>query len=666
MKETRGWVATNTFSENSEHNMCGLTGFLSGTSLPEPESVLRGMADTIAHRGPDDAGIWMDNEAGVGLAHRRLSILDLSSAGHQPMISASGRYVMAYNGEVYNHADLRRDLETANAAPEWRGHSDTETLLAGFEAWGIAQTLGRATGMFAFAVWDRQSAMLTLGRDRLGEKPLYYGWQGETFLFASELKAIEAHPAFARRIDRGALALLMRYNAIPAPYSIYQGICKLPPGSLLTISRQKRNETPIRYWDACEIVADGLARSFEGTPDEAVERLESLLLASVRRQMVADVPLGAFLSGGIDSSTVVALMQAQSKRPVRTFSIGFHEEGYDEAKHAAAVAKHLGTEHTELYVTPQQALDVIPRLPELYCEPFADSSQIPTFLVSQLARRHVAVSLSGDGGDELFGGYNRYVLGQHLWGKLSRIPIGLRAWAAKGITAVSPATWNRLLKPIGLLRRRTWNPGDKLHKGAAVMATHSPVTLYRLLVSHWDDPASLVLGAEEPSTILTSPALQPETDHFVHQMMALDLLTYLPDDILAKVDRAAMGVSLETRVPFLDHQIVEFAWRLPLAHKLREGVGKWPLRQLLYKYVPRELIERPKMGFGVPIDDWLRGPLRDWAEALLSEERIRREGFFNPAPVREKWNEHLSGRRNWQYLLWDVLMFQAWLEQHGS
>lgn len=645
--------------------MCGLTGFLWGDPRPEPEVVIRGMAATLVHRGPDDVGVWIDREAGIALAHRRLSIVDLSPAGHQPMMSASGRYVVAYNGEVYNYTDLRRELETTDAAPVWRGHSDTEVLLAGFEAWGIEETVRRATGMFAFALWDRRNATLTLGRDRLGEKPLYYGWQGNAFLFASELKAIEAHPAFSRQVDRGAVALLMRHSAIPAPYSIWQGIRKLLPGSLVGITRRKCGEAPVRYWDARKIVATGLTQPFEGTPIEAVGMLEALLSASVRRQMVADVPLGAFLSGGIDSSTVVALMQSQSSRPVRTFSIGFHEADYDEAKHAAAVAKHLGTEHTELCVTPRQAMDVIRRLPELYCEPFADPSQIPTFLVSQLARQHVTVSLSGDGGDELFGGYDHYVLGPRLWGGLSRIPAGLRAWSSRGITALSPATWNRLLKPIGLLRRRrAWNPGDRLHKGAAVMAARSSAELYRLMGSHWDTPASPVLNADVPPTALTSPELQPDMDHFVHRMMALDLVTYLPDDILVKVDRAAMGVSLETRVPFLDHQVVEFAWRLPLEYKLREGVGKWPLRQILYKHVPRELIERPKMGFSVPIDSWLRGPLRDWAENLLSKERIQREGFFDRTLIRKKWNEHLSGQRQWQYPLWNVLMFQAWLERH--
>jgi asparagine synthase (glutamine-hydrolysing) len=409
-----------------------------------------------------------------------------------------------------------------------------------------------------------------------------------------------------------------------------------------------------------------LAKPFTGTPDDAVEALDKLLKDAVAKQMVADVPLGAFLSGGVDSSAVVALMQVQSSRPVKTFTIGFHEKSYNEAEHAKAVAKHLGTDHTELYLTARQALDVIPRLPSLYNEPFSDSSQIPTFLVSQMTRQHVTVSLSGDAGDELFGGYNRYVMGQRLWGKLSRLPVGLRMVLARMIMGISPQGWNRILGPVqtvlpkGLVQTSI---GDKLHKGAGVMAAKTAADLYRLLVSHWPRPAEFVLGATEPATVLTETGLRPQTDHFVHQMMALDLLTYLPDDILTKVDRAAMGVSLEARVPLLDHRVVEFAWRLPLDYKLRAGVGKWPLRQVLYKYVPKELIERPKMGFGVPIDSWLRGPLRDWAESLLSESRLRQEGYFNPAPIRQKWAEHLSGKRNWQYQLWDVLMFQAWLEQ---
>ena len=454
--------------------MCGLVGFLGGLgSAGGDEAILRCMTDAIRHRGPDSDGYWIDRDSAIGLGHRRLAIVDLSPAGHQPMESASGRYVIAFNGEIYNHQALRSELEKAGLVSGWRGHSDTESMLAGFEAWGIRATVERAVGMFAIAVWDRQTRRLTLGRDRLGEKPLYCGWQGNAFLFGSELKAFKAHPAFAATIDRNALALLMRHNAIPAPYSIYQGVRKLPPGTLLTVSLQDRNAQPVRYWDAREVVADGMARPFMGSPDEAVEELDRLLRHAVAQQMMADVPVGAFLSGGVDSSTIVALMQAQSKRPVRTFSIGFHEAGYNEAEHAKAVAAHLGTDHTELYVTAQQALDVIPRLPSLYCEPFADSSQIPTFLVSQLARQRVTVSLSGDGGDELFGGYNRYVLGQQLFSRLTHFPVGLRATLARLILSLPTQTWSRILGPIQFLLPmgfRQTNIGDKMHKGAAVMA----------------------------------------------------------------------------------------------------------------------------------------------------------------------------------------------------
>jgi asparagine synthase (glutamine-hydrolysing) len=644
--------------------MCGIAGVMIAESVDFSESTLHRMGDAIVSRGPDDSGVWMDRVAGVGLVHRRLSIVDLSLAGHQPMFSASGRYVLVFNGEIYNHLDLRTTLESAAGEICWRGHSDTETLLAGFDAWGIEETVRRSVGMFAFAVWDKSEHVLTLGRDRLGEKPLYYGWQGDIFLFGSELKALKAHPAFVSTVDRNALTLLMRHNAIPAPYSIYQDIHKLLPGTLLSLSLQQRNAEPRYYWDARQVVASALSRPFVGSGEDAVEELERLLRQSIAGQMVADVPLGAFLSGGIDSSTVAALMQAQSNRPVRTFSIGFNEAAYNEAEHARAVARHLGTAHEEFYVTPQQALDVISRLPSLYCEPFADSSQIPTFLVSQLARQHVTVALSGDGGDELFGGYSRYVQGNRLWGKLSHLPLWLRGWMAQGIQAVPPRLWNRMLAPVqSVLPRRLKfsNIGDKLHKGSCILTAQSLSEVYRSLTSHWIFPESLVLGAHEPATALTDMVRQPHADNAIHQMMALDLVSYLPDDILTKVDRAAMAVSLETRVPLLDHRIVEFAWRLPLSSKIKGGVGKWPLRQVLYKYVPRDLIERPKMGFGVPIEHWLRGALREWAEDLLDESRLRREGFFNPEPIRQKWQEHLSGRRNWQYLLWDVLMFQTWL-----
>ena len=654
--------------------MCGFVGFMGGRAAHGPlvdEATLQRMADTIANRGPNDAGYWSDVEQRVGFGHRRLSIVDLSPAGHQPMVSGDGRYVIAFNGEIYNHMDFRAALAMTVAG--WRGHSDTETLLAGFDAWGIQSTVERCIGMFAFAVWDKRTSTLTLGRDRLGEKPLYYGWQGQgqnaTFLFGSELKALKAHPAFSAGIDRNSLCLLMRHNYIPAPYSIYQGIAKLEPGCLLTVSLAQPEPVVVRYWSAADVAMAGCAAPFVGTPEQAVDALEVLLKSAVQQQMMADVPLGAFLSGGIDSSTIVALMQAQSARPVKTFTIGFNEAGYNEAVHAKVVAKHLGTEHTELYVTPQQALDVIPRLPTLYCEPFSDSSQIPTFLVSQLARQQVTVSLSGDAGDELFCGYSRYLLASRLWNKLSYVSPAGRRLAARGLTALSPSRWNALLGPVqGLLPSslRRANLGDKLHKAAGVLASANMDALYSGLVSHWDDPASMVIGGQEPPTLLTANAPQLSGLDDIQRMMALDAVTYLPDDILVKVDRAAMGVSLEGRVPFLDHRVVEFAWSLPQSMKLRDGMSKWALREVLYRHVPKALIERPKMGFGVPIGDWLRGPLKEWAEELLDESRLRREGFFHPAPIRQKWAEHSTGARNWQYQLWNVLMFQAWLAEQTS
>jgi len=649
--------------------MCGFSGYLTlgaDKFACAPEVILRSMADAISHRGPDDDGYWMDTSEGIGFAHRRLAIVDLSPAGAQPMTSASGRYVLVFNGEIYNHLQLRKMLQREGrmGAP-WRGHSDTETLLTGFEAWGLLETLQRAIGMFAIALWDRELRTLALVRDRMGEKPLYYGWQGQgnnaAFLFGSELSALRHHPAFAADINRDALALYMRHNCIGGNHSIFTGINKLPPGQLLTVSTSRPEPVLHQWWSGAAVAVNGLVEPFAGSAEDAVEALEALLLDAVGQQMMADVPLGAFLSGGIDSSTVVALMQAQSQQPVRTFSIGFHEKGYNEAEHAKAVAKHLGTDHAELYVTPEQAMDVIPKLPSLYSEPFADSSQIPTFLVSQLASQHVKVSLSGDAGDELFCGYNRYQMTARLWGKVSRLPRPLRQLTAGMITAVSPAGWDKF---SGLVHMPRF--GDKFHKGAALLGSQSVADLYRGMISHWRSPADVVLGSNEPATVLTGsePALPGLSD--VERMMALDMLSYLPDDILAKVDRAAMGVSLETRVPFLDHRVVEFAWSLPMAYKLRRGVTKWPLRQVLYRHVPSELIERPKMGFSVPIDSWLRGPLREWAETLLAEPRLRAEGYFDPVPIRKKWAEHLSGKRNWQYHLWDVLMFQAWLEAQGQ
>jgi asparagine synthase (glutamine-hydrolysing) len=647
--------------------MCGIAGFLSPQGTREEAGrTIRRMTDTLIHRGPDDGGVWEDTRSGVALGNRRLAIVDLSPEGHQPMHSASGRYVLAFNGEIYNFWALREELE--GLGHPFRGHSDTEVMLAAFTEWELEGALERFNGMFAFALWDREERSLYLARDRLGEKPLYYGWMGETFLFGSELKALKVHPTFRDEISRNALALYLRYQYIPAPYTIYEGISKLSPGTRLTIDEAGNVSGPVPYWSAKEAAERGVTNPLGGSDAEAVDELDDLLRDSVRMRMVADVPLGAFLSGGIDSSAVVAAMQSQSDRPVRTFSIGFYEEEYSEAEHAKAVARHLGTEHTELYVTPEEAMSVIPKLPTLYDEPFSDPSQIPTYLVSQLARRHVTVSLSGDGGDELFAGYNRYFWVESIWGKVGWMPLGLRSALAEALTAVSPQGWDRAFKKLGPVlptKARQRIPGDKLHKLAEVL-TVNPEAMYLNLVSLWKRPDSVVIGGSEPLVTLTDPGRWADLPNLTQRMMYLDTVTYLPDDILVKVDRASMGVSLEGRVPFLDHRLVEFAWRVPLGMKIKDGKSKWLLRQVLNQYVPKKLIERPKMGFGVPIDAWLRKPLRGWAEALLDERRLRREGFFDPRPIREKWAEHLSGKRNWQYPLWDVLMFQAWLEQNKS
>jgi asparagine synthase (glutamine-hydrolysing) len=654
--------------------MCGIVGFLGGQlviSADRSLAQIRQMANTITSRGPDDFGVWHEPSV-ISVAHRRLSILDLSPAGHQPMVCFADRYVIVYNGEIYNHLELRREIESGDKSILWRSHSDTETLLAGFLMWGIYATVRKCVGMFAFAVWDKVERVLTLGRDRFGEKPLYYGWQGEgedaTFLFGSEIKALQVHPAFCGSIDRNSLCLLMRYSYIPAPHSIYQNIFKLLPGHLLTVTLTHRDPVLKQYWSLSEVCETGVSKPYIGTDVQTVDELERLLKSAVRHQMMADVPLGAFLSGGIDSSTVVALMQSQSAEAIKTFTIGFNESGYDEALYAKAVAKHLGTDHTELYVTPQQAMDVIPKLSNLYSEPFSDSSQIPTFLVSQLARKKVTVSLSGDAGDELFAGYNRYIVTRNLWSKISRIPKVMRLNASKRITSISPQHWDSLLKVVDYFLPNALqmsNPGEKLHKGAGVLTSDTIDELYLKLVTHWE-PHELVIGGQEPVTALRGNRLPLKGLDDVQRMMALDTMTYLSDDILVKIDRASMGVSLEGRVPFLDHRVAEFAWSLPQHLKLRDGVGKWALRQVLYRYVPKELIERPKMGFGIPIDSWLRGEMRGWAESLLDENRLRQEGFFNPIPIRQKWCEHLSGKRNWQYHLWDVLMFQAWLEAQNK
>ncbi len=644
--------------------MCGFVGFIESNSQRDATSLhrlCRAMTDTLVHRGPDDSGVWTDPTAGVALGHRRLSIIDLSPAGHQPMVSASGRFVIVYNGEVYNFSQLRSELQGLGAV--FRGCSDTEVIVEAIERWGIEVTVKRLIGMFAFALWDKRENSLWLARDRLGIKPLYWGQLGKTVVFSSELKALRQHPNLDLEIDRSALAAYLRFAYVPAPHSIYKGIRKLRPGTIVEI-RSDETAHERHFWRMEGVVLEGRASRLSLTDAEATEQLRDLLLDAVGRRMVADVPLGAFLSGGIDSSTVVALMQAQSDRPIQTFSIGFDKADFNEAQHAKAVANHLGTDHTELYVNADQAQAVVPRLPNMYDEPFADSSQIPTFLISELTRRHVTVSLSGDGGDELFAGYNRYHFAQSLWRKVGWMPVVVRRAAAAGIKSVPTQAWTRgfAIIPRNIRPRQV---GDKLHKLADILAD-GQTAFYRILVSQWDDPNAIVQNGEEYyGSFFDNHATKVSPD-YCERMQYQDTITYLPDDILTKVDRASMAVSLEARVPLLDHRVVEFAWRLPKRFKYRGGDTKWLLRQVLYRHVPRSLVDRPKMGFGAPIDSWLRGPLRDWAEYLLGESEMRREGFLNPEPIRQRWHEHLSGNGNWQYPLWSVLMFQAWLRHQAE
>jgi asparagine synthase (glutamine-hydrolysing) len=627
--------------------MCGIVGFWEASNSDSAVACqyAEKMANTIAHRGPDDDGIWHDQQESLVLTHRRLSILDLSPAGRQPMHSQSERFVIIFNGEIYNHLELREKLQDSGK-DSWRGHSDTETLLEAIETWGLEEALRNCVGMFALALWDRKEKVLSLARDRLGEKPLYYGWQNQTLLFGSELKALRVHPAFRAEINQEVLPLYFRHGYIPAPWSVWKGILKLKPGSIVSFDGTKQvghSPDPKRYWSMTEVIENGQNDPFGGSEEEAADLLEEQLLNAVEGQMLADVPVGAFLSGGIDSSLVVALMQARSSNPVKTFSIGFDEEDFNEAENAKAVSSHLGTDHTELYVTPEQAREVVAKLPNLYDEPFGDSSAIPTFLVSELARRKVAVSLSGDGGDELFGGYDRYFnhKAESLWRRLNQFPQALRNFSAFGLQSLlgnSPSGKAELL--YELLKCKDFG------------------SYYRVMISQWRKPP--VLGSVQELEYGIFNDQLDALDQSAHKMMGMDSVTYLPDDILVKVDRAAMAVSLETRVPLLDHRVVELAWRMPYDLKVRDGRGKWLLRQVLYRHVPRKLIDRPKKGFGVPVDSWIRGPLRNWAEDLLSEEKLQETGFLNPRPIRARWKQHLEGKRNWRDSLWLVLMWQAW------
>ena len=638
--------------------MCGIAGFLdpkrrSGDN--ELKALAASMAGALRHRGPDAQGVWVDEAAGVALGHTRLSIIDLSPAGAQPMSSASGRFALVYNGEVYNAGELRAELERAGHA--FRGHSDTEVMVEGFAEWGVRATVERLIGMFAFAAFDKATCTLTLGRDRLGIKPLYWGRVGGRIAFASELKALAVLPDFAPEIDREALAAYLCTGYVPAPASIYQGIAKLEPGMLLEVGADGATGSE-RYWSLLDVATRGQATPLDLGEAEACDRLDALLTDAVTRRMVADVPLGVFLSGGIDSSMVTALMQKGSATPVKSFSIGFHEAAYNEAAQAKAVASHLGTDHTELYVTAREAQAVVPKLPEIYDEPFADASQIPTFLVSEMTRQHVTVALSGDGGDELFAGYNRYGQGLRVARALRLLPRPVAMCFSRMIGAVPPATWDRLfdVMPANMRPRLA---AEKLQKLAGVLGEDAQ-GYYRTLTAQWAGAWSLVKDATQPGHPAFSNSVRARFGDELSWMQYADSISYLPDDILTKVDRASMAVSLEARVPLLDHRIVDFAWQLPAQLKIRGGQGKWLLRQVLYRYVPKELVERPKMGFGVPIDAWLRGPLKGWAADLLDPVAMARAGLLDPTPIQEKWVEHQSGRRNWQHFLWNVLMFQAW------
>jgi asparagine synthase (glutamine-hydrolysing) len=659
--------------------MCGIVGILTCHLMDDRKvlNTLQNMARSLSHRGPDDEGFWLEDK--IALGHRRLSVLDLSSAGAQPMQSQNGRYVIVFNGEIYNHLDMRIDIAKDGVSHDWRGHSDTETLLEGISHWGLEETLCRAKGMFALALWDRSRKRMSLARDRMGEKPLYWGWAGKAIVFGSELKAIRAHSNFSNEVCRKALAQYLRFMYVPSPRSIHPGLFKLEPGTILTVDCIAPTSPPSepirpgtqygsidirRYWNLNEEISTG-AKDQITDESTSVATLDKLLSKAVRRQMISDVPLGAFLSGGVDSSCIVALMQLQSVRPVQTFTIGFDDKAYDESLHAAAVARHLGTNHTKLHVTDTNVRDVIPDLPDIYDEPFADTSQIPTYLICHAARQHVTVALSGDAGDELFGGYNRYIRGPNLWKRLSKVPKPIRNISGISAQALPEKTWDMIGSAYNRLRPGSAGIsglGAKVHRlGERLRLINSINDLHHNMASTWVEPETLLIGKiSEPTSQFDDPVPVDGIDDPAQQMMLKDMRSYLPDDILCKVDRAAMGVSLEIRTPFLDPDVIRLSTQLPIEMKIRDFQGKWALRQVLYQYVPPHIIERPKVGFSIPVGAWLRGPLRGWVEEMLSHKRLSEDGFFDPDIIHKTWTEHLSGRRDWTARLWTILMFQAW------
>lgn len=645
--------------------MCGIAGFVAFNRDQTAESmreIAMTQGDAIYHRGPDSGDVFVNQSLGVALAHRRLAIIDLSAAGYQPMVSSCGNYVIVYNGEIYNAEETRQELIARGI--QFRGHSDTEVLLEACVAFGVEKAIQRFVGMFALAILDEKNQHLTIVRDRLGIKPLFYSFSDDHFIFGSELKALKAHPKCPTDIDYDGVAAYFRYQYIPTPHSVYQAVKKLPQGQMLEIDLNKPDArpTPKPFWSFHEKATYGKANQTTASDEQMIDEFDALLSDAVTRRMIADVPLGVFLSGGVDSSTVVALMQEASSTPIKTFSIGFEESKYNEAEYAAEIAKHLGTDHTELYVSPQQALDVIPKLTEMYDEPYADSSQIPTFLVSEMTRKHVTVALSGDGGDELFAGYTRYQTAEQIAGRIGKIPMPVRKALSSIWQTVPRGTWDSLFKVVPK-KRRPMYAGDKVHKFAEAF-TYDEDDFYKRLISIWNHPEEIAAHGKEADTLLTNSTLSSELPNLLDRMQYWDTMMYMPDDILTKVDRASMAVSLEVRVPLIDHRVVEYAWTLPRKFKVRDGMSKWILRQVLYRRVPRQLIERPKMGFAVPIDEWFRGPLKEWASDLLSPESIKRYGIVNPVPVERIWAEHLSGNRNWAALLWNVIMLQSWCQKN--